>query len=100
MTRVIGIDPGTLTVDLCGLEHGRVFLDRSVPTAEALADPARFVALLAGAGPPACIAGPSRPGLPLPPPQQATGEGPRPALLAAGGGGRGVRGPPGRGPGG
>src|SRR5207302_9463485 len=92
MTRVIGIDPGTLTVDLCGLEHGRVFLDRSVPTAEALADPARFVALLAGAGPLDCIADPSGYGLPLTPAQQATGEDLRRALLAAGGGPGGVGG--------
>src|SRR6059058_6294680 len=83
MTRVIGIDPGTLTVDLCGLEHGRVFLDRSVPTAEALADPARFVALLAGAGPLDCIAGPSGYGLPLTRAQQATEEDLRLAFLAA-----------------
>jgi len=83
MPRVIGIDPGTLTVDLCGLEHGRVFLDRSVPTAEALADPARFVALLAEAGPLDCIAGPSGYGLPLTPAQQATEEDLRLAFLAA-----------------
>jgi len=83
MPRVIGIDPGTLTIDLCGLEHGRVFLDRSVPTAEALADPTRFVALLAGAGPLDCIAGPSGYGLPLTPAQQATEEDLRLAFLAA-----------------
>src|SRR2546425_7028642 len=83
MPRVIGIDPGTLTIDLCGLEHGRVFLDRSVPTAEALADPARFVGLLAGAGPLDCIAGPSGYGLPLTRAQQATEEDLRLAFLAA-----------------
>src|SRR5436305_1259658 len=83
MTRVIGIDPGTLTVDLCGLEHGRVFLDRSVHTAGALADPARFVALLAGAGPLDGIAGPSGYGLPLTRAQQATEEDLRLAFLAA-----------------
>src|SRR2546423_11040644 len=96
MTRVIGIDPGTLTVDLCGLEHGRVFLDRSVPTAEALADPARFVALLAGAGPLDCIAGPSGYGLPLTRAQQATEEDLRLAFLAAEGEPGGIGGP--RGP--
>src|SRR5205085_1059815 len=36
MPRVIGIDPGTVTIDLCGLDNGRLFLDRSLPTAEAL----------------------------------------------------------------
>src|SRR5438093_2119295 len=92
MPRVIGIDPGTLTIDLCGLEHGRVFLDRSVPTAEALADPTRFVALLAGAGPLDCIAGPSGYGLPLTPAQQATEEDLRLAFLAAGGEAGGIGG--------
>ena len=44
--RVIGIDPGTVSIDLCGLDDGRVFLDRSLPTAEALADPALLAGLL------------------------------------------------------
>jgi len=34
MPRVIGIDPGTVSIDLCGLDNGRLFLDRSWPTAE------------------------------------------------------------------
>src|SRR5205814_6369180 len=49
MPRVIGIDPGTVSIDLCGLDDGNVFLDRSWPTAEALTDPARFVAQLEAA---------------------------------------------------
>jgi predicted butyrate kinase (DUF1464 family) len=44
--RVIGIDPGTISIDLCGREDGRVFLDRSLPTAGAVADPSILVALL------------------------------------------------------
>src|SRR2546426_115244 len=39
MPRVIGIDPGTVSVDVCGLDDGHVFLDRSLPTVEALAHP-------------------------------------------------------------
>ena len=39
MTRVLGIDPGTVTLDVCGLEDGRVFLHRSFATAQALQDP-------------------------------------------------------------
>src|ERR1043166_2133216 len=65
MPRVIGIDPGTVCIDLCGLEDGRLFLDRSIPTSDALADPARFVALLEDAGPLDLVAGPSGYGLPL-----------------------------------
>src|SRR5438445_536771 len=65
MPRVIGIDPGTVSIDLCGLDQGRVFLDRSWPTAEALADPARFILELEAAGPLDLVAGPSGYGLPL-----------------------------------
>jgi predicted butyrate kinase (DUF1464 family) len=63
--RVIGIDPGTVSIDICGLDEGRVFLDQSLPTREALADPKRFVALLESRGPVDLIAGPSGYGLPL-----------------------------------
>jgi predicted butyrate kinase (DUF1464 family) len=63
--RVIGIDPGTVSIDLCGLEDGRVFLDRSLPTSEALADPALIAGLLDAAGPLDLVAGPSGYGLPL-----------------------------------
>ena len=31
MPRVIGIDPGTVSIDLCGLDEGRVFLDSLPP---------------------------------------------------------------------
>ena len=65
MPRVIGIDPGTVSIDLCGLEDGAVFLERSLPTAEALADPEAFVSLLEEAGPLDLVAGPSGYGLPL-----------------------------------
>lgn len=65
MPRVVGIDPGTLSIDVCGIEDGKVYLDRSWPTGEALADPSRFIGLLTSAGPPDLIAGPSGYGLPL-----------------------------------
>jgi predicted butyrate kinase (DUF1464 family) len=68
MPRVIGIDPGTVSIDLCGLDDGEVFLDRSLPTAEALADPALLPRLLEEAGdgaPLDLIAGPSGYGLPF-----------------------------------
>src|SRR2546428_5689638 len=83
MPRVIGIDPGTVSIDLCGLEDGTVFLDRSFPTAAALSDPGAFLAVLTDAGPTDLIAGPSGYGLPLTRAQEATEEDLRLAFLAA-----------------
>ncbi|HKT58500.1 MAG TPA: DUF1464 family protein [Gemmatimonadales bacterium] len=65
MTRVAGIDPGTVTLDACGLEDGRVFLDASWPTAELMADPRPLIDALLGAGSVDLLAGPSGYGLPL-----------------------------------
>jgi len=65
MPRVIGIDPGTLSIDLCGLDAGRLWLDRSLPTQEALADPTLLSTLLHTGGTPDLIAGPSGYGLPM-----------------------------------
>ena len=67
MPRVIGIDPGTVSLDVCGLVDGRVDLDLTFPTAEALADPERFIQTLAASGRPDLVAGPSGYGLPLTP---------------------------------
>ena len=64
MPRVIGIDPGTVTIDICGLENGRLFLDESLPTAAALRDPTAFVDRLRAAAPLDLIVGPSGYGLP------------------------------------
>jgi predicted butyrate kinase (DUF1464 family) len=65
VTRVIGIDPGTVSTDVCGLVDGNVYLDDSQPTSEALADSTGFLDLLSRFGPPDLIAGPSGYGLPL-----------------------------------
>src|SRR5262245_52834799 len=65
MPRVIGIDPGTISLDVCGLEDGVVFLDRSFSTSDALADPHRLVDLIEAAAPLDLVAGPSGYGLPL-----------------------------------
>src|SRR6266480_6299146 len=83
MPRVIGIDPGTVSIDLCGLDNGRLFLDRSWPTAEALAEPARFVAELEAAGPLDLVVGPSGYGVPITRVQDITEEALRLAFLAA-----------------
>lgn len=65
MPRVLGLDPGTVSLDCCGLEDGRVVLDWTLPTADALAQPEQLLARLTEAGPPDLIAGPSGYGLPL-----------------------------------
>jgi predicted butyrate kinase (DUF1464 family) len=90
--RVIGIDPGTVSVDVCGLDDGRVFLDRSLPTSEALADPSAIVELLDGAGPLDLVAGPSGYGLPLTAVRNLTESDFRLAYLAAEGEAGGIGG--------
>jgi predicted butyrate kinase (DUF1464 family) len=64
MTRVVGIDPGTVSIDICGIEDGRLYLDQSWPTDEVLADPAGLLQLLKS-GAPDLMVGPSGYGLPL-----------------------------------
>jgi predicted butyrate kinase (DUF1464 family) len=83
MPRVAGVDPGTISIDVCGLEDGELYLDRSIPTAAALADPDGFLSLLKGERPPDLIAGPSGYGLPLLPAASATDEDLRLAFLAS-----------------
>lgn len=65
MPLVVGIDPGTVSIDVCGLERGRLVLDRSWPTADATADPEAFAQELKAHGTPAVVVGPSGYGLPL-----------------------------------
>ena len=85
MPRVIGIDPGTVSLDLCGLDDGQLFLERSIPTAEALADPATLIALLDEAMPLDLVVGPSGYGLPLIAARYLTDDDLRLAYLAADG---------------
>jgi predicted butyrate kinase (DUF1464 family) len=83
MPRVIGIDPGTISIDICGLDDGRLFLDESLPTADALRDPAAFVQRLKDAGRIDLVAGPSGYGLPCVAGDQLTDLDLRLAVLAA-----------------
>src|SRR5687767_11733126 len=82
MTRVVGIDPGTVSIDVCGIVDGRLYLDRSCPTTQVLSDPEGFVELLTTSGSPDLIAGPSGYGLPLQPAAAATEADLRLAFLA------------------
>ena len=95
MPRVIGIDPGTVSVDLCGLENGRVFLDQSLPTSEALANPSMIVGLMDEAhqaAPLDLVAGPSGYGLPLTAARDLSEADLRLAYLAADGESGGIEG--------
>lgn len=65
MPRVIGIDPGTVSLDLCGLVDGKLYLDESWPTAGLLAAPERLVQRLQEHGAPDLVVGPSGYGLPF-----------------------------------
>src|SRR5262245_48816381 len=67
MPRVVGVDPGTQSFDLCGLADGRVFLEASIPTDDAQRSPATLVVRLEAALPLDLIAAPSGYGLPLQP---------------------------------
>ncbi|HEY7185422.1 MAG TPA: DUF1464 family protein [Vicinamibacterales bacterium] len=92
MPRVIGIDPGTLSIGLCGIEDGRLFLDRSIPTADALASPSVILDELSRAGAVDLIAGPSGYGLPLTNAQDLSEADLRLAFLSAEGEAGGIRG--------
>jgi len=95
MARVIGIDPGTVSVDVCGLDDGTVFLDRTLPTADALSNPSIILEMLDVAhrsAPLDLIAGPSGYGLPLTRAQDLTETDLRLAYLAPAGESGGIGG--------
>ena len=89
---MIGIDPGTVSVDLCGLEDGRAFLDVSMPTADALASPSRLPQLLDAHAPLDLVVGPSGYGLPLVAARDLSDSDVRLAFLAAEGESGGIGG--------
>jgi len=90
--RVLGIDPGTVSIDLCAMDDGRLCGDETVPTRAALADPRAFMDRIARLGPFDCVVGPSGYGLPLTRGTDLTEEALRLALLAPAGDGGGIGG--------
>ncbi len=62
--RAVGIDPGTKSFDICGIEGDRLFLDKSIPASEVGADPHVLVDLMQSAAPLDMVVGPSGYGLP------------------------------------
>ncbi|MEM0444587.1 MAG: DUF1464 family protein [Nitrososphaerota archaeon] len=63
--RVAGIDPGTRSFDILGLEDDRVILDVSIPSEEVAARPGILIDVLRRAGPLDLIVGPSGYGIAL-----------------------------------
>jgi predicted butyrate kinase (DUF1464 family) len=64
---VAGIDPGTVSFDVCALDGGEVVLERSFASADLSADPAPLVEALVAGGPFELVLGPAGYGLPLVP---------------------------------
>lgn len=92
MPRVIGIDPGTVSLDLCGLVEGELYLDQSWPTAELLAAPERLLRQLREPDPPDLVVGPSGYGVPFRPIAEASDDDFRLAFLAGAGESAGIGG--------
>jgi predicted butyrate kinase (DUF1464 family) len=68
--RVAGVDPGTVSFDVCALDGGEAILERSFSTEEVGADPAPLVEALVDHGPFDLVLGPAGYGLPLVPVEQ------------------------------
>lgn len=65
MVRALGIDPGTKSMDLCGLENGKVFYEKSILTEEVAKNPSLIIEATKDAFPLDLIAGPSGYGVEL-----------------------------------
>jgi predicted butyrate kinase (DUF1464 family) len=66
VTRAIGIDPGTVSFDVCGRDGDELFLDATYLTSDVRDDPGSLVEVLRAAGPVDLIVGPSGYGRPWP----------------------------------
>lgn len=64
MPRALGVDPGTVSFDLCGREGDSLILDETLATADVAARPECLVDVLRSVGPVDIIVGPSGYGLP------------------------------------
>ena len=70
MTRVAGVDPGTVSFDFCVLDDGEATFERSFRTSDVGADPELLVEALVDHGPFELVLGPAGYGLPLIPVDQ------------------------------
>jgi predicted butyrate kinase (DUF1464 family) len=70
LSRVAGVDPGTVSFDICVLDDGDVVVEQSFRTVDVGADPALLVDALVAHGPFELVLGPAGYGLPLVPVDQ------------------------------
>lgn len=70
MTRVAGVDPGTVSFDVCVLDAGELVLEHTFRTVDVGADPGSLVDALVEHGPFELVLGPAGYGLPLVPAAQ------------------------------
>jgi predicted butyrate kinase (DUF1464 family) len=70
MVKAIGIDPGTVSFDICGLDGGQVYLDTTLPSTDFAKNPQALIDMLQSTPPADLIAAPSGYGLPLVPIEQ------------------------------
>ena len=63
--RVAGVDPGTVSIDVCAFDDGEVLLDQSFRSADLATDPAPLVDALVAHRPLDLVLGPAGYGLPL-----------------------------------
>jgi predicted butyrate kinase (DUF1464 family) len=68
--RVAGVDPGTVSIDVCALDGGEVLLDQSFRSADLARDPTPLVDALVAHRPLDLVLGPAGYGLPLVPGEQ------------------------------
>ena len=65
MVKVVGLDLGTKSFDVFGLENGKIFLEKSIPTESIMKKPNILLSLLEKYKPLDLIVAPSGHGLPL-----------------------------------
>jgi len=57
--KVVGIDPGTKSMDVCGLQNGEVYYEKTVDTMEVAENPDKLINTIKETGEPDLIAAPS-----------------------------------------
>src|SRR5919108_6402932 len=79
--RVAGVDPGTVSIDVCALDRGEVVLDESFRSIDLALDPTPLVDALVAQGPFDLVLGPAGYELPLVAGGRSRGRGTEPKVF-------------------